>query len=157
MMSYLMRTVWPGVPTPRLQVLRSVLYGVPFKIRSPEELVKHAARLAHSVLDVVDEHLRRRGMGALADGERQAYLAFVEARCDPAASTFDSLSTPSAVYQPASKLRIVGECRRRRRVTATWASDGVVGVGRGRFVSGCHTVASRRWSVWVSGYVGTGC
>ena len=109
MVAYLSKVVWPGVAPARLQVLRGVLYGPPFKIRSPEELVKHAARLAHSVIDVVADDLLRRRMDALTDSERQCYLSFVETRCDPASSTFDSLSTPSVVYQPATKMRIVGE------------------------------------------------
>ncbi len=75
MVAYLSKVVWPGVPQPRMQVLRSVLYGPPFKIRSPEELVKHAARLAHSVIDVVADDLLRRRMEPLTDSERQVCIA----------------------------------------------------------------------------------
>ncbi len=71
--------------------------------------MKHATRLAHSVIDAVARELVRLRMAPLTDAERQCYLSFVETRCDPASSTFDSLSTPSGVYQPAVKMRIVGE------------------------------------------------
>jgi hypothetical protein len=109
MVAYLCKVVWPGVVAGRLQVLRSVLYGPPFKIRSPEELVKHACRLASSVLAATADSLIRRGMHPLTDAERQSFMSFIESRCTTETAAFDSLSSPSVVYQPASKLRIVGD------------------------------------------------
>ncbi len=49
MRSYIQEVVWPGSSDLCKHTLRAVLYGKPFCIRSPEQLDKEVAGLAHQV------------------------------------------------------------------------------------------------------------
>jgi hypothetical protein len=108
MMTYLYTTVWPGVPADRQKLLRTVLHGPPFRIRTPEDLLLNGARLGTTVLTYVDAELKKRGQAMLTPAERAMYLHYVETQCSASTSAETSIfETPSSVYKPAEKKRFV--------------------------------------------------
>ena len=87
-----------------MHCLRGVLYGPPYKIRTPEELVKHGSRLGDAVLQAVAVELARKGQPALTDDERRAWLTFLATHATGSAST---TTNQSSVREPVNKMRVV--------------------------------------------------
>ena len=112
MLAFLHQIVWPGVAAERLKVLRTVLHGAPFKLRTPEELVLTVATVLPSLLVRVNEALVQKGLPGITDIEGAALGKFVDTCRSRGDSTMDSNSTPSSgsgAYLPASKVRVVGQ------------------------------------------------
>lgn len=110
MMAYLYNTVWPEVPADRQRVLRTVLHGPPFKIRSPQDLVQQGRKLLTQVLACVDAELKKRGQPIVSPTERALFVNYVEANCERKSENDEGVfDTPSSVYHPATKKRIVDE------------------------------------------------
>jgi hypothetical protein len=62
------------------------------------------------VIACVDAELKKRGKPVLTPGERSQFLSYVEAHCERKSDADDAVfDTPSSVYAPAQKKRIVGE------------------------------------------------
>ena len=111
MLAYLQHVVWRGVHRDRLKVLRAVLHGPPFKLRTPEELVEVVPSVLPSVVETVNAALIANALGPVTADEYSALADFVTSHCSTTASSaFESnMSSESGLYAPASKIRVVGQ------------------------------------------------